>query len=154
MYYFSRQKDFLPLNSLSTFIENYLMIYYLGFISGKNEWHFRGFKDEPEYRLSSVQFSCSVVSYSLLPHELQQVRPPVHQQLPESTQTHAHWVGDAIQPSHPLSSPSPPTLNLSGSFQMSQLFASGGQSIGVSASTSVLPMSTQDWSPLGWTGWI
>ena len=76
---------------------------------------------------------------------------PVHHQLPEFTQTHVHWVGDAIQPSHPLSSPSPPA---SGSFPMSQLFASGGQSIRVSASKSVLPMNTQDWSPLGWSGWI
>ena len=78
---------------------------------------------------------------------------PVHYQLPESTQTHVHWAGDAIQPSHPLSSPSPPAFNLSqyqGSFQMSQLFISGGQSIGVSASTSVLPMNIQDWFPLGW----
>ena len=81
---------------------------------------------------------------------------PVYHQLLESTQTHVHWVGDAIQPSHPLSSPSPPALNLSasGSFPMSQLFASGSQSIGVSASTSVLPMNIQDWFPLGWTGWI
>ena len=82
---------------------------------------------------------------------------PVHHQLPEFTQTHVHWVGDAIQPSHPLLSLSPPALNLSqasGSFQMSQLFTSGGQSIGVSASTSVLPMNTQDWSLLGWIGWI
>ena len=79
---------------------------------------------------------------------------PVRHQLLESTQTHVHWVGDAIQPSHPLSSPSPPALNLSQheSFQMSQLFASGGQSSGVLASKSVLPMNTQDWSPLGWTG--
>ena len=81
---------------------------------------------------------------------------PVHKQLPESTQTYVHWVGDAIQPSHPLSSPSPSALNLSqhqGLFQCSQFFAWGGQSIGVSASTSVLPKNTQDWSPLGWTGW-
>ena len=80
---------------------------------------------------------------------------PVHYQLPEFTQTHVHWLGDAIQPS--LSSPSPPAFNLSqhqGLFQMSQLFASGGQSIEVSASTSVLLMNTQDWSPLGWTSWI
>ena len=76
---------------------------------------------------------------------------PVHHQLPESTQTHVHWVGDAIQPSHPLSSLSPPALNLS---QHQGLFKWGAQSIGVSASTSVLPMNTQDWSPLGWTGWI
>ena len=78
---------------------------------------------------------------------------PVHHQLPEFTQTHAHWVGDCTQPSHPLSSPSPPALNLS-QHQGLFLFTSGGQSIGVSASTSVLPMSTQDWSPLGWTGWM
>ena len=76
--------------------------------------------------------------------------------LQEFAQTHIRWVNDAIQPSHPLSSSSPPALNLSPnwSFQMSQLFASGGQSIGLSASTSDLPMNIQDWSPLGWTGWI
>ena len=81
----------------------------------------------------------------------------VHHQHPEFAQTRVHWVDDAIQPSYPLSSPPPPALNLSqyqGCFQMSQFFTSGGQSIGVSASTSVLPMNTQDWSPLGWTGWI
>ena len=64
---------------------------------------------------------------------------------------------ESIQPCHPLSSPSPPALDLSqhqSVFQRCQLFASGGQSIEVSASTSVLPMNTQDWSPLGWTGWI
>ena len=80
----------------------------------------------------------------------------VHHQHLEFTQTHVHWVGDAIQPSHPLSSPSP-VLNLSqnqGFFPVSQLFASGGQSIGVSVSTSVLLTNTQDWSPLGWTRWI
>ena len=82
---------------------------------------------------------------------------PVHHQLLKFTQTHVHRVSDAIQPSHPLSSPSPPAPNslpASGSFPMSQLFAWGGQSTGVSASASVLPMNTQDWSPLGWTGWI
>ena len=80
---------------------------------------------------------------------------PVHHQLLEFNQTHVHRVGDAIQPSHPLSSSSHlESFLASGSFQMSQLFASGGQSIGVSASTSVLPVNTQDWSPLGWTGWI
>ena len=87
---------------------------------------------------------------------------PVHHQLPEFTQTHAHSVDDTIQLSHLLLSPSSPTLNLSqhqGLFKWvssSRLHvtSSGGQSIGVSASTSVLPMNTQDWSPLGWTGWI
>ena len=97
-----------------------------------------------------VQFSCSVVS---LCDPMNRSTPglPVHHQLPEFTQTHIHRVGDAIQPSHPLSSPSPPnpqSLPASGSFPMSQLFAWGGQSIGVSASASVLPMNTQDWSPL------
>ena len=81
---------------------------------------------------------------------------PVHHQLPEFTQIHVHRVGDAIQPSHPLSSPSPPAPNPSQhqSFPMSQLFTWGGQSIGVSASTSVLPKKSQGWSPLGWTGWL
>ena len=80
---------------------------------------------------------------------------PVHRQLPKFTQTHVLWVGDAIQPPHPLLSASPLAFNLSqhqgnDAFPMSQLFAWRGQSIGVSASTSVLPMNTQDWSPLGW----
>ena len=79
---------------------------------------------------------------------------PVHHQLPELTQTHVHWVNDAIEPS---SSVVPFSSHLrsfpaSGSFQMSQFFASGVQSIG--ASTSVLPMNIQDWFPLGLTGWI
>ena len=81
----------------------------------------------------------------------------VHHQPPELTQTHVHWVGDAIQPSHPLSSPSPLAFNLSqhqGNFPMSQFFASGGQSIRVSALASVLPMNIQDWFPLGWAGSI
>ena len=66
------------------------------------------------WNLSSVQFSCSVMSHSLRPHGLQHARPPVHHQLlVEFTQTHVHWVGDAIQPSHPLSSPSPPAPHLS-----------------------------------------
>ena len=81
---------------------------------------------------------------------------PVHHQLPEFTQTHIHWVSDAIQPSRPLSSPFPPDPNPSQhqSFPMSQHFAWGGQSTGVSASASFLPKNTQGWSPLGWTGWI
>jgi len=80
---------------------------------------------------------------------------PVHHQLLELAQTHVHRVSDAIQPSHPLSSPfssCPQSFPALGSFQMNQFFESGGQSIGVSA--SVLPMNIQDWFPLGWTGWI
>ena len=180
---------------------------------------------KPEYaRTCALQQELSSVAQlcSTLCNPMNHNTPglPVYHQLPEPTQTHVHWVGDAIQPSHPLSSPSPPALNLSqhqfssvaqlcldslqpyepqhtrppcpsptsgvhpnsrplsqwchltisssvvsfssclqsfptsGSFQMSQLFTSGNQNIGVPASTSVLPMNTQDWSPLGWTGWI
>ena len=82
---------------------------------------------------------------------------PDHHQLPEFTQTHFHRVGDAIQPSHPLPSPSPPApkpLPESESLPMSQLFAWGGQSTGVSALVSYLPENNQEWSPLEWTGWI
>ena len=81
---------------------------------------------------------------------------PVHHQLTEFTQTHVHWVGDdpTVSSSVVPFSSHPQSLPASGSFQMSQLFASGGQSIGVSASPSGLPMNTQDWSPLGWTGWM
>ena len=81
---------------------------------------------------------------------------PVHHQLPEFAQTHVHWVSDAIQPSHPLLFPSPPAFNLSQhqSFLKSQLFASGGPSIGASASPLVLPMNIQGWFPLELTGLI
>ena len=100
-----------------------------------------------------VQFSSVAQSCPTLCDRMNCSTPglPVHHQLPKFIQTHVHRVGDAIQPSHPLSSPSPPALNPSkhpGLFPMSQLFPWGGQSIRVSASTSVLPMNTQDWSPL------
>ena len=85
--------------------------------------------------------------------------PGLHHLL-EFAQTHVHWVGDAIQPSRPLSSPVIPFLSClqsfpaSGSFPVSRLFALGGQSIRVSASVSVLPMNLQGWYPLGLTGLI
>ena len=79
---------------------------------------------------------------------------PVHHQLPEFTQTHVHRGGYAIQPSNPLSSPSSPAPNPSQHQGLFQLFAWGGQSIGVSASASVLPMNFQGWFPVGLTGWI
>ena len=80
----------------------------------------------------------------------------VHHQLPEFTQTHVRWVSDAIQPSHPLSSPLllPSVYPASGSFPVSQFFASGGQSIRASTSASVLPMNIQNWFPLRLTSQI
>ena len=110
------------------------------------------------FAFSLSQFSHSVMSNSLWTHEVQHARPPCPSPTPgvySNSCPLSRWC-DAIQPSHPVSSPSPPALNHSQhqSFPMSQLLASGGQSIGVWASTSVLPMNTQDWSPLGWTGWI
>ena len=104
----------------------------------------------------SLQFSCSVVSSSLWPHGLQHARAsPSMNQLRELAQTHVYWVRDAIQPSHPLSSSSPPAFNLAQhqSLPMSQ-FSSDGPSIGASASASVLPMNIQDWFALGLTGLI
>ena len=108
-------------------------------------------------QFSSVQFSHSVVSDSLRPHGLQHARLPCPSPTPE-----------ACSNSHPLSRWCHPTISssvipfssclqsfpASGSFPMSQFFPSGGQSIRVSVSTSVLPMNIQDWFPLGWTGWI
>ena len=95
----------------------------------------------------SVQFSSVVQSCLTLcdPMDCSMPGLPVHHKLLEFTQTHVHQVSDAIQSSHPLSSPSPPTFNLSqhqGLFKWVSFFASDGQSIGVSASTSVLPMNT------------
>ena len=107
--------------------------------------------------LDSVQFSHSAVSDSLQPHEPQHTRPPcpsptlgVHTNPCPLSQ----WCHPTISSSVGLFSSFPQSFPASGSFPMSQLFASGGQSIGVSASTSVLPMNTQDWSPSEWTGWI
>ena len=116
---------------------------------GNQSWIFIG--------ISSVQFSCSVVSDCLRPHGLQHARPPCPSPTPRaySNSCPSHrWCHPTISSSVvPLSSCAQ-SFPASGSFQMSQFFASGGQSIGVSASTSVLLMKTQDWSPLGWIGWI
>ena len=82
---------------------------------------------------------------------------PVHHQLPELAQTHVHRVGDAIRSCHPLSSPFPPAFSLAQHESLFQWVSSSHQVakvLGISASASVLPMNTQDWSPLGWTGWI
>ena len=110
------------------------------------------------YTVSIVQFSsvarlgptlCDLMDCNMLGF-------PVHHQLPELTQTHVH--GDGMPSNHLiLCCPLllwPQSCPASGSFQISQFFASGGQNIGIPASTSVPPMNIQDWSPLGWTGWI
>ena len=105
---------------------------------------------------SSVQFSRSVVSESLRPHELQHTRPPCPSPTPRvhpNSCPSSQWCHPAISSSVVPFSSCPQSLPASGSFPMSQLFAWGGQGIGVSASASVLPMNTQDWSPLGWNGW-
>ena len=106
---------------------------------------------------TSVQFSRSVVSYSLRPHGLQQARPPCSSPAPRvypNSCPLSRWCHPTISSSDVPFSSCLQSFPTSGSFQMTQLFTSGGQDIGVSASTSVLPMNTQDWFPLGWTGWI
>ena len=105
------------------------------------------------FSLGSVQFNCSD---SLQPYELQHTRPPCLSPTPgvhPNPCPLSRWCDPTISYSVvPFSCPQ--SFPASGSFQMSQLFTPGGQSIGVSASTSVLPKNTQGWSPLGWTGWI
>ena len=106
---------------------------------------------------SSVQFSCSVVSDSLRPRESQQARLPCQSPTPgvhPNSCPSSRWCHPTISSSVVPFSSCPQSLAASESFPMSQLFTWGGQSIGVSASASFLPMKTQDWSPLGWTGWI
>ena len=104
---------------------------------------------------SSVQFSHSVVSNSLRPHELQHARPPCPLPTPGVRSCpSSQWCHPAISSSVVPFSSCPQTLLASQSFPMSQLFAWGGQSIGISALASVLPMNTQVWSPLEWIGWI
>ena len=106
--------------------------------------------------LSSVQFSRSVASDTLQPHESQHTRPPCPSPTPgvhSDSRPSSQWCHPAISSSVVPFSSCPESLPASKSFPMSQLFAWGGQSTGVSALASVLPMNTQDWSPLGWTGW-
>ena len=106
---------------------------------------------------SSVQFSCSVVSDSLRPHESQHARPSCPSPTPgvhSDSCPSSQWCHPAISSSVIPFSSCPQSLPALESFPTSQLFAWGGQSTGVSASASVLPMNTQDWSPLGWSGWL
>ena len=105
-----------------------------------------------------LEGSCSVTqSYLALCDSMDYSRPgfPVHHCLQEFAQIHVHWVGEASQPSHPLLCPSPFAFSLyQHHIPLSQLFASCGQSIGASASATVLPMNSQGWFPWGWTGLI
>ena len=106
---------------------------------------------------SSVQFSRSVVSDYLWPHELQHTRPPCPSPTPRvysNSCPSSRWYHPAISSSVVPFSSCPQSLPASGSFPVSQLFAWDGQSTGVSASASFLPKNTQGWSPLEWTGWI
>ena len=112
---------------------------------------------EAETRFRSVQFSCSVMSNSLWPHELQHARPPCPSpthRINSNLRPSSRWCHPAISSSVVPFSSCPQSLPASESFPMSQIFTSGGQTFGVSALASVLPMNTQDWSPLGWTGWL
>ena len=109
------------------------------------------------HNFSSVQFSCSVLSDSLRPHELQHARPPCPSPSPGVQQNScpsSRWCHPTISSSVVPYTSCPQSLPASQSFPMSQLFTWGGQSNGVSALASVLPMNTQDWSPLERTGWI
>ena len=104
-------------------------------------------------QFSSVAQSCLTVCD---PVDCSMPGFPVHHQLPELAETHVHHLvmpSNHLIPCHPILF-LPHSFPASGSFLVCQFFASGGQSIGALASTSVLPMNTQDWSPLGWTGWI
>ena len=105
----------------------------------------------------SVQFSCSVMSNSLRPHESQHTRPPCPSPTPRvhsNSCASSRWYHPVISSSVIPFSSCPQSFPASESFPMSQLFTWGGQSTGVSASASFLPQNTQNWSPLEWTGWI
>ena len=109
------------------------------------------------YRMHLVQFSYLVVSNCLQTHEVQHARPSCPSQTPRAHPNPcplSQWCHPTFSSSVVPFSSCLQSFPESGSFKMSQLFASGGQGIGVSASTSVLPMNTRDWSPLGWTGWV
>ena len=135
------------------------MLLWTLFLHGLNIFSFYGCIHNSEIAGSyfSVQFSRSIVSDSLRPHELQHARPPCPSPSPRvhsNSRPLSRWCHAAISSSVDPFSSYPQSFPASESFLMSQLFASGGQSIGVSALASFLPMNTQDWSPLGWTSWI
>ena len=132
-------------------------------------WHNLSLPEYPIHQrvLCSVQFSCSIMSNSCDPIDCSMPGFPVYHQLPELVQTHVHRLSDAIQPSHPLLSPSPPPFNpsqhqglfqsVSSSHQVAKVFEFQLQHQSASASASLelnIPMNIQGWFPLGLTGWI
>ena len=127
-------------------------MYHIFFIYSSVDGHLGCF-----HVLSSVQFSRSVMSDSLRPHEPQYARPPCPSPTPGihwDSSPSSQWCHPAVSSSVVPFSSCLQSFRASGSFQMSQFFKSWGQSVGASASASVLPMNIQDWFPLGWTGWI
>ena len=125
--------------------------------SDGDTWHLLYLFGIVMYFISSVQFSCSIMSDSLRPHESQHARPPCPSPSPRVYSNwcpSSQWCHPGISSSVIPFSSCPQSLPASGSFPMSQLFTWGSQTTGISASGSVLPMNTQDWSPSGWTGWI
>ena len=150
------KKIVIDINSIKRL--KYVYVYIIDKTMGKNNWVLR----EEEVtrwimKQHSVQFNHSVMSNSLWPHRLQHARPPCPSPIlggyPNSCPLR-WWCQSTISSSVISFSSHPQSFPASGSFQMSQRFALGGQSIGVSASTSVLPMNIQDQFLLGWTGWI
>ena len=120
-------------------------------------WQPAGRKTQSKYSFSSVQFSHTVMSDYLWPHELQHARPPCPLPTPgvhPNSCPLSQWCHPTISSSVLPFSSCPQSFLASGSFQMSQLFISGGQSIGDSAAASVFPMNILDGFSLGWTGWI
>ena len=103
----------------------------------------------PHVTISSFLFIHSVMSGTLWPQGLQDIRPLIHHILTEFTQSYVHWIGEVIQPAHPLSSPLPPAFNLSQHQRLFQWVSSSHQVAKVSASASVLTMNIQDWFALG-----
>ena len=124
---------------------------------GEDFWESLGLQGNQTNQFSSVQFSRLVVSDSLQPHEPQHTRPPCPSPIPKvypNSCPLSQWCHLTISSSVVPFSSCLQSFPTSGSFQMGQLFSSGGQNTGVSASPLVLPMNTQDRSPLGWTVWI
>ena len=125
--------------------------------AAKSQTQLKQLSTDSWFQFSSVQFSHSVMSNSLWPHELQHAKllcPSPTPGVYSNSCPSSRWSHPAISSSVVPFSSCPQSLPASESFPMSQLFTWGGQSIRVSALASVLPMNTQDWSPLGWTGWI